>query len=426
MTIVQPIASQSRGRDGHDIFKVLISIDDALALIRARTTAVEEAEDIPLGHALGRTLARPVTATCMSPPFDNAAMDGYAVAVATLVGDGPWTLDVVERVPAGQAATRPLAGLRTTRIFTGAPIPTGADAVVMQEDVQRSGTTIRIVRRPAPGLNIRHAGSEMTAGATVLGQGHRLGPREIAACAAAGAGSVRVRRRLRVALLVTGDEVRQSGADRKAAQIWDVNTPMLTAALTRPDIDIVAVEHGLDSADALSAQLAEMAGVADLVITTGGVSVGEEDHIKPTLLAMGAEIIFSGIAIKPGKPVSFGKIRGASWLGLPGNPLSAFITWQLFGEALIRRMAGHSGAAPRKRYVVTAHDISRKAGRCELRPASLVGSDPQGRDVVGFEPDTHSSRVRGLSMASGLIVIPADAAWLPAGALVEFQPFHPS
>lgn len=423
---MHPIASQSRGSDGHDIFRALISIDDALGLIRARTTAIEEAEDIPLEHALGRTLARPVTAVCMSPPFDNAAMDGYAVVAASLVGDGPWTLDVVERVPAGQAAARPLGGLQTTRIFTGAPIPTGSDAVVMQEDVQRNGATIRIVRRPPPGLNIRRAGSEMAEGATVLGQGHRLGPREIATCAAAGAGFIRVSRRLRVALLVTGDEVRQAGADRKAAQIWDVNTPMLTAALTRPDIDIIAVEHGLDSADTLSAQLAEMAGVADLVITTGGVSVGEEDHIKPTLLAMGAEIIFSGIAIKPGKPVSFGKIRGASWLGLPGNPLAAFITWQLFGEALIRRMAGHSGAAPRKRYVVTAHDISRKAGRCELRPASLVGCDPQGRDVVGFEPDTHSSRVRGLSMASGLIVIPADAAWLPAGTLVEFQPFHPS
>lgn len=426
MTILQPMAPQGCGCDRRDTLKSLISIDDALALIFARTTPVEETEDLAIGLALGRTLASPVNALCMSPPFDNAAMDGYAVVTAELVGDGPWTLDVVARVQAGQSAKRPLCALQSTQVFTGAPIPAGSDAVVMQEDVRRRDATIRIARRPEPGLNIRRAGSEMAAGATVLRQGQRLGPREIAACAAAGAVTVRVRRRLRVALLVTGNEVRQAGANRSAAQIWDVNTPMLTAALTRPDIDLVAVEHGLDSADALFLQTTEMANVADLVITTGGISVGEEDHIKPTLSAMGAEIIFSGVAIKPGKPVSFGRVRGAAWLGLPGNPLSAFITWQLFGETLVGRMAGVTDDGAKRRHVVTAHDISREAGRCELRPAICTGFDPQGRDVVSFEPETHSSHVRGLSMASGLIFIPADAEWLPAGALVEFQPFCPS
>lgn len=426
MTILQPIAPQGCGCDGSDTRKTLISIDDALSLIFARTPPVEETEGLALGLALGRTLASPVIALCMSPPFDNSAMDGFAVMTSALVGDGPWTLDVVARVPAGQLATRPICGLQATRVFTGAPIPAGADAVVMQEDVQRSGTTIRIARRPEPGLNIRRAGSEMAAGDTVLRQGQRLGPREIAACAAAGTGSVRVRRRLRVALLVTGDEVRQAGADRAAAQIWDVNTPMLTAALTRPDIDLIAVEHGLDSKDGLFLQIAEMANIADLVITTGGISVGEEDHIKPTLLAMGAEVIFSGVAIKPGKPVSFGHVREAAWLGLPGNPLSAFITWHLFGEALVRRMTGANDDTAKRRHVVTAHDISRKTGRCELRPAICAGFDPQGREVVSFEPESHSSRVNGLSMASGLIFIPADAEWLPAGALVEFQSFCPT
>lgn len=423
MMILQSIASQGCGCDGRDTLKTLISIDDALALISARTPPVDETEDLTLDLALGRTLATPVNALCMSPPFDNAAMDGYAVVTAALLGDGPWTLDVVGRVPAGQPAKRSLCGLQSTRIFTGAPIPAGSDAVVMQEDIQRSGASIRIVRRPEPGLNIRSAGSEMAAGATILRQGQRLGPREIAACAAAGAGAVRVCRRLRVALLVTGDEVCQAGADRAAAQIWDVNTPMLTAALTRPDIDLIAVEHGLDSPDGLFLQIAEMASGADLVITTGGISVGEEDHMKPTLLAIGAEIIFSGVAIKPGKPVSFGQVRGAAWLGLPGNPLSAFITWQLFGEALVRRMAGENGEGAQRRHVVTARDISRRPGRCELRPAVCTGVDPLGRDVVSFEPEIHSSRVSGLPMASGLIFIPADAERLPAGALVEFQPF---
>jgi molybdopterin molybdotransferase len=205
-----------------------------------------------------------------------------------------------------------------------------------------------------------------------------------------------------------------------------VNTPMLRAALTRPDIELVAVETGLDSRDGLFLQIAELAEIADLLITTGGISVGEEDHVKPALIAMGADIIFSGVAIKPGKPVSFGQVRGAMWLGLPGNPLSAFITWHLFGEALVKRLTGEIGHGVARRHVVISQEITRKPGRCEFRPAQCTGFDPHGREVVSFEPETHSSRVAGLSMASGLIYLPADAAFLRAGALVEFQPFCPN
>ena len=422
MTILHPITPEGCGCDRRDTGKTLLGIDDALALIQNRATAVSETEALATSDALGRVLAEPVIAGQMTPPFDNAAMDGYAVATSALTGPGPWNLPVTARIPAGQGAA-PLSGLQTSRIFTGAPVPTGADAVVMQEDVHRTGVVIRIDRRPAPGLNIRRAGSELAAGVLVLPQGRRLGVREIAACAVAGAARVQVRRRLRVALLVTGDEVRQAGSTRSEAQIWDVNTPMLRALLTRPGIDLVAVETGLDSRDGLFLQLAELAQTADLLVTTGGISVGEEDHVKPALAAMAADIHFSGIAIKPGKPVSFGQVRGAMWLGLPGNPLSAFITWQLFGEPLVRRMTGdHSQGQPR-RHVVTADAITRKPGRCEFRPANLVGFDPLGREIATFDTETHSSRVASLSAASGLIYLPADADCLPAGALVEFQPF---
>jgi molybdopterin molybdotransferase len=359
----------------------------------------------------------------MSPPFDNAAMDGFAVVSGALHGDGPWSLEVVARVPAGRTARYPLSGLQAARIFTGAPIPAGTDAVVMQENTVQTGSRVRINHRPVIGLNIRRAGGEMEKGVVVLDQGRRLCAHGIAVCAAAGAATVRVRRRLRVALLVTGDEVRQSGTTRSAAQIWDVNTPMLTAALTRPDIDLVAVEQGLDSQDGIFLQMAEMARIADLVVTTGGISVGEEDHVKPALKAMGGEIAFGGVAIKPGKPVSFGHVRGASWLGLPGNPLSAFVTWQIFGSALVHRLTGNVGQGTRRRLVVTATAISRKTGRCELRPATISGFDGQGREVVKFESETHSSFVGSLPDADGLIFLPADCDFLPAGALAEFQPF---
>jgi molybdopterin molybdotransferase len=274
----------------------------------------------------------------MAPAFDNAAMDGYAIATSALTGAGPWVLPVVARVPAGQAVTTPVAGAVAARIFTGAPVPGGADAVVMQEEVERNGDVVHLSCRPKPGLNIRRAGSDMASGATVLDKGQRLGPREIAACAAAGAGILRVRRRLRVALLVTGDEVRRAGGAREAAQIWDVNTPMLTASLAAADVDIVASDHGADNLAGLVRQLGDMAAQADLVITTGGISVGEEDHVKPAVMALGGETLFSGVAIKPGKPVSVGRIGKAHWLGLPGNPVSAFVTWQVFGLALIRAL----------------------------------------------------------------------------------------
>lgn len=422
MSILQPVTRSGCGCDGHDVGKQLVTIAAALAVIADRTAAVHGTEDIPLGQALGRVLARPVTSRFMSPPFDNAAMDGFAFASGGLLGDGPWMLDVVARVPAGQCSAVPLVGLQAARIFTGAKVPEGADAVVMQEEVKRTGSTIRIDRRPKPGLNIRRAGSEMGAGITVLQQGRRLDARAIAACAAAGAGIVTVRRRLRVALLVTGDEIRDASAGRAGAQIWDVNTPMLTALLTQPQLDLVAVEQDLDSRDGLFLQIAEMAASADLVITTGGISVGEEDHVKPVLLTLGGDIHFSGVAIKPGKPVSFGWVRGASWLGLPGNPLSAFVTWQIFGTALVARLAGDAGQGER-RHVVTGTAISRKAGRCELRPATCAGFDGQGREVVTFEAETHSAHVCTLPAADGLIYLPADCDFLPAGALVEFQPF---
>jgi molybdopterin molybdotransferase len=423
MTIHQAIASPGCGCDGRDMLPSLISIDEALARIAAHASPVGRSEAVALDRALGRRLAQPVRSRSRAPAFDNAAMDGYAIATSALTGPGPRVLRVGARVPAGRMPTTPVAGAVAARIFTGAPIPGGADAVVMQEDVLRDGDVIHLSRRPPPGLNIRPAGSDMARGTTVLGKGRRLGPREIAAFAAAGAGLVRVRRRLRAALLVTGDEVRRAGGAREAAQIRDVNTPMLAASLAAAGVEIAVSAHGADSLADLVRQMADLAAQADLVVTTGGISVGEEDHVKPAFAALGGEPLFSGVAIKPGKPVSFGLIGTTPWLGLPGNPLEAFVTWQIFGTALVRGLTGEVSQGPVRRHVVTATAIRRTPGRCELRPARLAGFDPHGREIVRFEAATHSDRVGGLPIADGLMFLPADADVLPAGALVEFQPF---
>lgn len=400
----------------------LLGIDEALALISAHAAPLQGAEPVPLGLALGRILAQPVLSAAMVPPFDNAAMDGYAVQGSALVGPGPWRLRVIARLPAGQGVDAGVSGPTAARIFTGAPVPAGADAVVMQEEVTRRGDTILLHQRPSPGLNIRSAGSDIAAGAIVLDAGCRLGAREIAACAAAGAGQVLVRPRLRVALLATGDEVRATGTPRSAAQIWDVNSPMLSALLAVPTVDLVSVGLAADDRTGLSRQLDELAAGADLIVTTGGISVGEEDHVKPALADTGGEILFSGVAIKPGKPVSFGRLRRCLWLGLPGNPLSAFVTFQIFGTALVRCLTAETAHPPRRRHVVLSEAIRRKPGRCELRPASIAGFDLHGREVVRFDDATHSARVGTLPDADGLMFLPAETDDLPAGALVEFQP----
>ncbi|OZB18356.1 MAG: molybdopterin molybdenumtransferase MoeA [Rhodobacterales bacterium 34-62-10] len=424
MTRHDAIVSPGCGCDGRDVLRPLVSIDEALARIAAHAAPVGRAMAVPLDSALDRILAQPVRARSRSPSFDNAAMDGYAVASSAFTGRGPWQLRVVARVPAGEAVARDLSGPEAARIFTGAPIPQGANSVIMQEEVTRVGDVIHLHHRPDPGQNVRREGSDMAARAIVLEKGQRLGPRAIAACAAAGAGIVRVRPKVRVALLVTGDEVRRAGGARDAAQIWDVNTPMLTAALAAAGVEIVASVHGKDKRACLVRQLGDLAAQADLVITTGGISVGEEDHVKPAFAELGGETVFSGVAIKPGKPVSFGRLGRTLWLGLPGNPLSAFVTWQIFGTALLRGLTGETSPAPSRRHVVTSAAIGRKPGRCELRLATLVGFDPHGREIVNFDDATHSGCVARLPLADGLIFLPADADSLPKGALVEFQPFR--
>ena len=423
LTELQNVASQGCGCNTAQYSKTLISIDDALACIAAHARAVRDTEIIALADATGRILAKPVQSGFMAPAFDTAAMDGYALDTSALTGDGPWFMSVTGRVAAGQAPAAPVTGMTAAQIFTGAPIPSGADAVVMQEDIDRIREDIRFSRRPASGLNIRRAGSDMATGQTVLESGQYVTPRAVAACAAAGISRVCVYRRIRIALLVTGNEIRQAGAGRQVSQIWDVNTPMLTAALAGSGINLVSVEQGTDTRNGLRRQLADMAGQADLVITTGGISVGEEDHVEPALGDLGAEVVFSGVAIKPGKPVSFGRVGHAVWLGLPGNPLSAFVTWQLFGTELVRRLTGQKHPNSTRRHIVAGHEIHRKAGRCELRPATLAGFDPAGREIMTFEDATHSGRVTRMPFADGLMFLPAEIEHLPQGGLVEFQPF---
>ena len=423
MTVIQKIQGQGYGCDELESARKLISIDAALKILAENAPAVEETEVVDLVDAPGRVLAEPVHAQKMLPLFNNAAMDGYAIRTSDLAGVGPWQLKVSDRIPAGRSVAPSLGRGQAAQIFTGAPTPPGADAVVMQEHVVRSNDVITLQARPDAGENTRIAGEEIAQGQVVLEAGRVLGPRQIGACAAAGHAALTVRRRVRVALLMTGDEIRPVGKELEFAGIWDVNTPMLQASMSGSAVELIAVQVGTDDLPKLRNQLAELASKADIVVTTGGISVGEEDHVRPALCELGANILFSGVAIKPGKPVSFGHLGQSCWLGLPGNPLASFITWNLFGKALLRGLSRQSHANTTRRRVALGHELTHLPGRCELRLAHLTGQDDLGRDVISCDDACHSARVIPLANSDGFVIVPADEKRLPRGAVLEFEPF---
>ncbi|MEM7060999.1 MAG: gephyrin-like molybdotransferase Glp [Pseudomonadota bacterium] len=423
MTILQLTEKTGCGCDHQDIIDGLLSIDAALARLEAATLPIEGVEELDLIAAQGRILASPVVAQWPVPRFDNSAMDGYAIDIRSLKGSGPWTLRVNGRIAAGGSADVQTLHPGATQIFTWAPLPVGVNAVLPQESVQRDGDTIILRRKPERGAHIRVAGEDMAAGATILPKKMRLGPCEIAAAAAAGASTVRVRRRLSVAILATGDEVHASEDTLSNTKIADVNSPML-ATMFGADVELVEIAYCADELTALTRKLRELEKAADLIITTGGISVGATDHVKSAMAALGGLTIFSGVAMKPGKPVTFGRLGHALWLGLPGNPVSAFTAWKLFGNPLVDFLCNARPPANPYRHVTSAKSIRHKPGRCEVRLARIFGCDGTGREIVDIPESTRSAQVSDMINADGFIFIPADADRLTPGDLIKFLPFH--
>lgn len=402
----------------------LVSLDDALDAIDRLFGKVGPIVKRRPEEALSMILALDVRAKGAVPPFDSSAMDGYAVDSGALAGEGPWRLPLAGRVAAGEEAPALPPG-HVLQVLTGAPVPKGATAIVPQEDVRVRSGKVELARRPTPGENIRLHGSDFHAGQTLLNAGDRLGIRHLAVCAAAGVAQVALCRPLRVALVVTGDEVIATSGARvpgAAAGIRDVNGPTIAAAIRAAGGSVTGPLHVPDRREDLGRVLEGLVSGHDLIVTTGGVSVGAEDHVVPTWRDLGGAPLVHGVAIKPGKPVAFGLARGRAWIGLPGNPLAALACWMLFGSRILRRLSGAT-RAPLRRHTVLFHDVRHRPGRCELRPAQLTGFDGTGREYVKTDPATWSHRVGNLPQADGLILIPADVDRLARGNLVEFLPF---
>ena len=330
----------------------LISADDALARLLAAVAPLGRVENVPTPDAWGRVLAQDVVSEVNVPPEDNSAMDGYAIRVADLAGGVEPLLPVTQRIVAGQVG-QPLAAGTAARIFTGAQVPQGADAVVMQEHCEAVAGeglgAVRINELPSPGMAIRRQGEDVMRGHTVLQAGHRLDAAAIGLAATVGMARLDVAARPRVALFSTGDELVMPGEPLPPGAIYNSNRFMLGALLRGQGCIVTDLGNVPDRLDATRAMLREAAADHDLILSSGGVSVGEEDHLKPALAAEGRLDLWA-IAIKPGKPLAFGAVRreaGETWfIGLPGNPVSSYVTFALFVRPVLAQLQGAQAVTP--------------------------------------------------------------------------------
>ncbi|MGD9766225.1 MAG: gephyrin-like molybdotransferase Glp [Pseudolabrys sp.] len=401
----------------------LMPLDEAERLIRERVSPVAETETVPLIEARDRVMAADERAPVSLPPFDNSAVDGYAVRHADLTPDAETALTVTERVLAGHGSTITLASGAAVRIFTGAPMPAGADTVFMQEDVRADGARVVVPPGLKLGANRRLAGEDIASGDVALPAGTLLGAQHIALAAAVGLTSLPVRRRLRVAIFSTGDEVVEPGAARGPAAIFDANRYLLREMLARFGCTVSDLGILRDDPAVLAAALREAAARHDLVLTSGGVSTGEADHMRDALGGVGA-LTFWRLGIKPGRPVAMGVIQSAggqqaAFVGLPGNPVAAFVTFARVVRPLLLQLAGAQSPAPEPMPVVAAFSYRKKKGRREYVRVSLRRRADGDHDAIKH-PQDGAGIITSLTQTDGLLELPDDMTELKPGMRVGF------
>ena len=397
----------------------LMSVDDAVAIIAKRVSAVREVETVELGDADGRILAHDVTAPLPLPPFTNSAVDGYAVRSGDLTGEAEQSLPVGGRIQAGAAAGEAIMPGHATRIFTGAPMPDGADTVFMQEDV-RIDDAGRVVVPPGlrAGANVRPAGEDMALGAAALPAGRRLRPQDIALAAAFGLPQLKVRRRIRVAVFSTGDELVSPGAPRAAAQLFDSNRFMLMAMLARLQCKVSDLRILRDDRASLAGALKQAAGAHDLILTSGGVSTGEEDHVKASVESVGSLVLWR-MAIKPGRPVAMGIIDGTPLIGLPGNPVASFVTFVHVVRPTVLALAGALQQRLVPMPVRAAFSYRKKIARREYVRVNLQQGADGAIEAVKF-PREGAGLLSSLVETDGLVELGETVTQVEPGQIVGF------
>jgi len=395
----------------------MLTFDEAMARLLSGVRRLSP-ERVALADALHRVLAEAVVARSALPPFDHAAMDGYAVATGDLAGSAPWALAVSGESSAGSLASA-LSPSSATRIFTGAPLPEGADAVVPQEIVERDGNTIRLQYRPRVGDHIRKAGQDLPADAVALAAGLRLTPGALALAAMLDETEVVVARRPHVTIVCTGNELRPVGNRVRAGAIPESNSIALAGLAGQAGASSLIAPIVRDDLGQATEALEQALDSSDLLLTVGGVSVGDHDIVRPALARAGVTLDFWKVAIKPGKPIAFGRhARRACVLGLPGNPASALVTFAVFGMPLLRAMQGDERPHPMRLRAHLSAARRRSADRLELLRATLLREDAK---LVAVAHDNQASgAATSLAKSDGLALVPPGEGSLEAGAAVDF------
>lgn len=404
----------------------LMRVDAALGLLAERLAPVADVERAGLRAASGRLLAEDVVAGRSVPPHDNSAVDGYAVFHADLAGDGETRLPLAGRAAAGH----PLDGMpepgTAVRIFTGAPMPTGMDTVFMQEDCQEEDGAVVLPAGLKAGANRRRAGEDIESGSTVLQAGQRLRPQDIGLAASVGRTDLDVFSPIRAAVFSTGDELRDPADGTTPAQIpegcvYDANRHTLIALLE--DLGCEVTDLGIlpDQPDVIAATLEKAAGDHAVIVTSGGMSVGEEDHVKGAVEGLG-QLFFWRLAIKPGRPLALGKIGNAAFCGLPGNPVAMMVTFLRIARPVILRLMGAADTAPHLFRVTADFEHRKKPERREWVRASL-DVRPDGTMVARKFPRDGAGILSSMVGADGLVELPEDLTRLSPGTEVDFLPF---